>query len=114
MNVSIPVTNFRLSHSYGFEGQLELDTISSNNFVTSLTTKRNESDAIFLGKLAEVQRMQNNVWLDTFGAHAIYIMGKRRSGKSHTLGVIAEGLVANSWLKVGSQSQAVLLLDTMN
>jgi hypothetical protein len=41
-------------------------------------------------------------------------MGKRRSGKSYTLGVIAEGLAAQSWIKQGGFEQGVLILDTMN
>ena len=41
-------------------------------------------------------------------------MGKRRSGKSYTLGVLAEGLASNSWVRQGGDSQAVLIIDTMN
>lgn len=41
-------------------------------------------------------------------------MGKRRSGKSYTLGTLAEGLVAQSWISHRSFDQGVLVLDTMN
>jgi len=41
-------------------------------------------------------------------------MGKRRSGKSYTLGALAEGLVAQSWIRQGTDRQGVLILDTMN
>ena len=69
-------------------------------------------DAIFLGKHAEAG--QQNVWMDVRGAHVLYVMGKRRSGKSYTLGGIAEGLVSNTWVRQGQMSPAVLILDTMN
>jgi hypothetical protein len=52
--------------------------------------------------------------MDVRGAHVLYVMGKRRSGKSYTLGVIAEGLVSDTWIHQGSDKQAVLILDTMN
>ncbi len=73
---------------------------------------RENTEAIYLGKHAETG--YRNVWLDTRGAHVLYVMGKRRSGKSYTLGVLAEGLVAQSWIKQGSMSPGVLILDTMN
>src|SRR5258706_11588710 len=58
--------------------------------------------------------MHRNVWLDIEGAHAVYLMGKRRSGKSFTLGVLAEGIVSNHWIRQGTMEQGVLILDTMN
>jgi hypothetical protein len=69
---------------------------------------------VYLGKLAEFQQMRRNVWLDCHGAHAVYVIGKRRSGKSYTLGVLCEGLVSDNWLRLGPPDQAVLLLDTLN
>ena len=67
-----------------------------------------------LGKVAEYQNMRSNAWLDFEGAHAIFVVGKRRSGKTYTLGVLAEGLVANGWIKQGPTTQAVLIVDSMN
>jgi len=64
--------------------------------------------AILIAKPVEFGSMDKNVWLDTQGAHAIYIMGKRRSGKSYTLGVLAEGLAFSE------RKQAILIFDTMN
>ncbi len=59
--------------------------------------------------------MTRLVWLDTRGAHAVYIVGKRRSGKTYTLGVLAEGLASDSWVGQGEcDKQAVLLIDTLN
>ncbi len=52
--------------------------------------------------------------MDIRGAHVLYVMGKRRSGKSYTLGALAEGLVSNAWIKQGSFDQGVVILDTMN
>ncbi|GAI34372.1 unnamed protein product, partial [marine sediment metagenome] len=54
-----------------------------------------------------------NLLLDTKGAHVIYVIGKRRSGKSYTLGTLAEGLVSDN-LRFGKANQAVLILDTLN
>jgi len=71
-------------------------------------------DAFFLGRLAEFEAMHNKIWLDSRGAHAIYVMGKRRSGKTYTLGVISEGLAASDWVNQGGQRQGVVILDTMN
>jgi len=64
--------------------------------------------AIFVAKPVEFGNMDKNVWLDTQGAHVLYIMGKRRSGKSYTLGVLAEGLA------LSERKQAILIFDTMN
>jgi hypothetical protein len=52
--------------------------------------------------------------MDIKGAHVLYVMGKRRSGKSFTLGAIAEGLASQSWIRQGTREQAILILDTMN
>jgi hypothetical protein len=41
-------------------------------------------------------------------------MGKRRSGKSYTLGALAEGLVSKTWVKQGGFDQGIVILDTMN
>ena len=54
------------------------------------------------------------MWLDTRGAHVVYVMGKRRSGKSYTLGALAEGLRASGWIRQGVFDQGVLILDSMN
>jgi len=66
-----------------------------------------------LGKVAEHTRGKN-IWVDCEGAHAIYVMGKRRSGKTYTLGVLLEGLASGNWIRQGTKKQAIVLLDTMN
>src|SRR6266540_671258 len=111
---AVPRTSFRLPFGLGFGDALKADSYDSENIVIGRTAAEAEPSAIYLGKLAEFEQMRRNVWLDCHGAHAIYVVGKRRSGKSYTLGVLCEGLVAESWLKLGHPDQAVLLLDTLN
>lgn len=111
---AVPRTSFRLSFGLGFGDPLKADSYDSENIVIGRTAAAAEPSAIYLGKLAEFEQMRRNVWLDCHGAHAIYVVGKRRSGKSYTLGVLCEGLVADSWIKLGPPDQAVLLIDTLN
>ena len=70
------------------------------------------ADSIFVGKQAETPF--RDVWVDVRGAHVLYVMGKRRSGKSYTLGVLAEGLASSSWVRQGGNAQGILIIDTMN
>jgi hypothetical protein len=111
---AVPRTSFRLPFGLGFTDPLKAETYDSDNLVIGRTLANSEPSAIYLGKLAEFQQMRRNVWLDCHGAHAVYVVGKRRSGKSYTLGVLCEGIVANSWVRVGHPDQAVLLIDTLN
>lgn len=73
-----------------------------------------EPCCIYLGKSNEIDTNSYDVWLDTDRAHIIYIMGKRRSGKSYTLGVLAEGLVSKQWISQMRQLQAVIVFDSLN
>ncbi len=111
---SVPRTSFRLPFGIGFTDPLKADAYDSENIAVGRTTPGASPAAVYLGKLAEFEQMRRNIWLDTRGAHALYIVGKRRSGKSYTLGVVCEGLVAQSWLRLGPPDQAVLLIDTLN
>src|SRR4051794_24118500 len=73
-------------------------------------------DRILIGRLNE-QGSIRPVWMDISGESVIAIFGKRGSGKSYTLGVIAEGLAASAGqtsISHSSQHRAVLLLDTLN
>jgi len=110
----IPRTAFRLDHGYTFPVALRTDEPQAGNVVVGQSSAGTPMCAFFLGKLAEFQAMNKKVWLDSQGAHAVYVMGKRRSGKTFTLGVLAEGLVASGWINQGREPQAVLILDTMN
>jgi hypothetical protein len=114
MNTQFPIKQFRLEHGYSFDHPLKCPEFAKDNILIGGTPEDSSLEALFLGKLGEYDNMRANVWLDLTGAHAIYIMGKRRSGKTFTLGAIAEGLASSQWIKQGTQKQAVLLLDTMN
>ncbi len=109
-----PRTSFRLPFGIGFGDPLKADAYDSDDIVVGRTAPEAPPASVYLGKLAEFEQMRRNVWLDCHGAHAVYVVGKRRSGKSYTLGALCEGLVANSWLRMGQPDQAVLLVDTLN
>ena len=109
----IPNTAFRLEHGYLFTSELEAPSFDNDNLLIG-AAQSEAPEAMYLGKVAEFQAMHKNVWLDCEGAHAVYVMGKRRSGKSFTLGVLAEGLASSDWIHQGKMRQGVLILDTMN
>ena len=75
--------------------------------------------ALFLGKIAEQTASKNYfnwaVWLDATFPHVMLIAGKRGSGKSYDLGVLAEGLSApDSHIAFGTEPFAMVLFDTQN
>ena len=111
----VPHKPMRFDYGYHFFDTLKLTSFGQRDdyLIGAITEK--EIEAIFIGKIAEFDGlMGRNLWLDTKGAHVVYIMGKRRSGKSYTLGNIAEGLITDG-LKAGEGGkQAVLILDTLN
>jgi hypothetical protein len=109
----IPGTAFRLEHGYSFEIPIEVPLFGDDNILIGASPSE-APEAIYVGKVAEFQAMHKNVWLDCEGAHAVYVMGKRRSGKSFTLGVLAESLASASWIRQGELRQGVLILDSMN
>jgi hypothetical protein len=106
-----PQASFRLEHTFSAKPDLAVDDGPGGSILMG-RVGTGEFEAVYLGKHAETRF--RDVWLDTRGAHVMYVMGKRRSGKSYTLGVLAEGLAASSWVKQGALSQGVLVLDTMN
>lgn len=112
MDREIPQATFRLEHGFSAKPDLSVDPGPGNSILMGRVGPADDIEAIYLGKHAETP--YRNVWLDTRGAHVLYVMGKRRSGKSYTLGVLAEGLAAQGWTKQGTTSQGVLILDTMN
>ena len=76
-----------------------------------------EGDGIWLGSLAEVSSgARPKVWLATGKEQVVAVVGKRGSGKSFTLGVIAEGLAANgeTVLARSEHPRAVLLFDPLD
>ena len=62
-------------------------------------------------KMGQTTALSNPVYLDVAGAHVVFIVGKRGSGKSYTMGSIAEGL-ADLPQEI-KQNLAIVLLDTM-
>ena len=82
---------------------------------------RGQTDAlVLLGKCIEQTRVSNkydaNVWLDIRTPHVIYICGKRGSGKSYDLGILAEGLILGSNSKVTTKDKAItsIIFDTQS
>jgi hypothetical protein len=110
----LPIKPFRLNHGYNFDQCLEGSEFQKDNIIIGGTLEGGPLQAFFIGKLAEYDNMRANVWVDLNGAHAVYIMGKRRSGKTFTLGGIAESLASSQWINQSTEKQAILLLDTMN
>ena len=108
----VPNIRFRLPHKYGVLPALTCDEMTDGSLLIGQNATSDNADAIFIGKHAEAGH--RNVWMDIRGAHVLYVMGKRRSGKSYTLGGIAEGLVSDTWINQSNISPAVLILDTMN
>ena len=84
---------------------------------------RNESDKkefgnkglVYIGKgfvkMGQYTSLSNKIYLDVVRTHVILIAGKRGSGKSYTIGVLAEQL-ANLPKEV-SQNIASIIFDTM-
>lgn len=77
--------------------------------------KYGESGTLFLGKqyvtMGKIKSLSTPIYLDAVRPHVVLIDGKRGSGKSYTLGVIAEGL-ANLPKEV-SENVSSLIFDTM-
>lgn len=110
----IPIKLFRLEHGFTFDQALRGPEFVADNMVVGGGDSEEDVDALYLGKLDEFERMKVNVWMDLKGAHVVYVLGKRRSGKTFTLGTLAEGLASRQWIRMCKQDQAILLLDTMN
>lgn len=73
---------------------------------------------MLLGRLAELGP-QREVWLDLDSEHVIAVVGKRGSGKTHTLGVIVEGIgssIAGAVHRNAATDRphAVVVFDTLN
>ncbi len=113
MTQTIPSLLFRVEPGYTFQQDIRGPQFNADNLLVGRVTAETEPNCIFIGKVAELGRSPN-IWLDCEGAHAVYVMGKRRSGKTYTLGVILEGLASSNWIRRGNMRQAVLMLDTMN
>lgn len=77
--------------------------------------KFNLKGSILLGrhyiKMGQTTSLSNDVFLDVNRSHIVFVCGKRGSGKSYTLGVIAEG-IANLPEEI-KKNTCVLIFDTM-
>ncbi len=71
--------------------------------------------AIFLGRhyvtMGQTTSLSSNVFLDMIRSHVVFVCGKRGSGKSYTMGVIAEGM-ADLPPEI-RKNLSIILLDTM-
>jgi len=88
-----------------------------------IITGRDESDKkslgdkglIFIGKgyvkMGQYTSLSNRIFMDIAKSHVVLVAGKRGSGKSYTLGVIAEEI--SNLPKEVSQNIASLIFDTM-
>ena len=84
---------------------------------------RNEEDhkkygtegTIFIGKhyvkMGQITSLSNKILMDIARSHVVFICGKRGSGKSYTMGVIAESIYDLPEEIKGNM--AVIMLDTM-
>ncbi|GAJ24798.1 unnamed protein product, partial [marine sediment metagenome] len=70
---------------------------------------------VFIGKgyvkMGQYTSMSNRIFMDIARSHVVLVAGKRGSGKSYTLGVIAEEL--SNLPTETSQNIASLIFDTM-
>ncbi len=70
---------------------------------------------IFLGKqyvqMGQTTSMSNKVYMDVTRSHVVFIAGKRGSGKSYTMGAIAEGIY--DLPEAIRNKLAIVMLDTM-
>src|SRR3989339_1238178 len=77
--------------------------------------KFGKEGTILLGKqyikMGQTTSLSNPVYMDVAGSHVVFVVGKRGSGKSYSLGAIAEGL-SDLPLEI-KQNLSILLLDTM-
>ena len=62
-------------------------------------------------KMGQTTSLSNNIYMDVARSHVVFVCGKRGSGKSYTMGVIAEGI---SELPTEiAENLAVVIFDTM-
>jgi len=77
--------------------------------------KYGKEGTLLIGKqyiqMGQTMSLSNPVYMDVAGSHVVFIVGKRGSGKSYTMGAIAEGLA--DLPKEVKQNLSILLLDTM-
>ncbi len=74
-----------------------------------------EKGVIFLGrhyvKMDQTVSLSSNIFMDAIRTHVVFVVGKRGTGKSYSLSVMAEGL--SSLEEDISKNISVLMFDTM-
>ena len=77
--------------------------------------KQGTYGAVLIGKhyvtMGQTTSLSSKIYLDVTNSHVVFICGKRGSGKSYTMGAIAEG-VADLPPEIG-QNISIIMLDTM-
>jgi len=77
--------------------------------------KFGKEGTILLGKhyvkMGQTTSLSNEIYLDVVKSHVVFVCGKRGSGKSYTMGVVAEGM--SDLPEEIKQNLAVVMLDTM-
>ncbi|RME54245.1 ATP-binding protein [Candidatus Woesearchaeota archaeon] len=77
--------------------------------------KYGERGTILLGrayvKMGRTTSLSNYIYMDVAKGHVVYIVGKRGSGKSYTMGVIAEGMI--DLPEDVKKNLSVIMIDTM-
>ena len=88
-----------------------------------ITLGRNKEDqkkhgtqgTVFIGKhyvkMGQVTSLSNKIYMDVAKSHVVFVVGKRGSGKSYTLGVIAESIL--DLPEEIRKNLSIILLDTM-
>lgn len=88
-----------------------------------ITIGRNAEDAkkfgtlgtIFIGKhyvkMGQVTSLSNKIFMDIAKSHVVFVVGKRGSGKSYTLGVIAESML--DLPEEIKNNLSIIMFDTM-
>lgn len=75
-----------------------------------------QKQGVLLGRLSEVGPTRL-AYIDHSREHVVAVLGKRGSGKTHTLGVIIEGLGVRDQdtpLRIGPAHRGMLVFDTLN
>src|SRR3989344_2750199 len=79
------------------------------------TEKFGSMGSVLIGRqyvhMGHYTSLSNNVYLDISGSHIVFVVGKRGSGKSWTMGVVAEGMTTLP-IEV-RQNLSIIMLDTM-
>ena len=97
-----PHKPIRLNNKIQAEPPLKFSFIDkkTKNVTFANEDQKNPKHAVLLGKIEETSETNNlfnyNAWIDTDFPSIVMVYGRRGTGKSYTLGCIAEGLISDS------------------